>query len=253
MTSTSRATLGRTRCGVGLRRGRRNAFALRTRSSRWERSASSSWSALPMASSTSSETPRATPRSRRVYHSTLIPARSATSSRRSPGTRRLRPYIGTPARSGMTSGAVTTTHELGFALGVSVISAAAGASLAFAAQGISGFGNRVHGRCARCPHQGWPRIPPAASRTSGYRRPAVRALRFRATLRGWSFRSRKPLTGSRAGGAPWVGPNPFAPRILNGPPGGRLFVARSRGRQRGHARLTSYPPRSRPGFTRPDS
>ena len=53
-----------------------------------------------MASSTSSETPRATPRSRRVYHSTLIPARSATSSRRSPGTRRLRPYLGTPARSG---------------------------------------------------------------------------------------------------------------------------------------------------------
>src|SRR3954471_22412830 len=53
-----------------------------------------------MASSTSSETPRATPRSRRVYHSTLIPARSATSSRRSPGTRRFRPYIGTPAQSG---------------------------------------------------------------------------------------------------------------------------------------------------------
>jgi EmrB/QacA subfamily drug resistance transporter len=45
--------------------------------------------------------------------------------------------------AGMTSGAVSTTHELGFALGVSVISTAAGASLAghagFAGGGIAGY------------------------------------------------------------------------------------------------------------------
>jgi EmrB/QacA subfamily drug resistance transporter len=41
--------------------------------------------------------------------------------------------------AGMTSGAVSTTHELGFALGVSVISTAAGASLAGLAGGIGGF------------------------------------------------------------------------------------------------------------------
>jgi predicted MFS family arabinose efflux permease len=39
----------------------------------------------------------------------------------------------------MTSGTVSTTHELGFALGVSVISTAAGASLAHLAGGIGGF------------------------------------------------------------------------------------------------------------------
>jgi EmrB/QacA subfamily drug resistance transporter len=41
--------------------------------------------------------------------------------------------------AGMTSGAISTTHELGFAVGVSVISTAAGASLAGLAAGIGGF------------------------------------------------------------------------------------------------------------------
>jgi len=41
--------------------------------------------------------------------------------------------------AGMTSGAVSTTHELGFALGVAVVSAAAGASLAGVAGEIGGF------------------------------------------------------------------------------------------------------------------
>jgi EmrB/QacA subfamily drug resistance transporter len=41
--------------------------------------------------------------------------------------------------AGMTSGAVSTTHELGFALGVSVVSTIAGASIAGLAGGIGGF------------------------------------------------------------------------------------------------------------------
>jgi EmrB/QacA subfamily drug resistance transporter len=50
-------------------------------------------------------------------------------------------FVGvTDEAAGMTSGAVSTTHELGFALGVSVISTAAGASLAGVAQSIGGFG-----------------------------------------------------------------------------------------------------------------
>ena len=50
--------LGRTRCGAGDRRGARSTLAIRTRSSRWDRSASSSWSARLTASSTSSDTMR---------------------------------------------------------------------------------------------------------------------------------------------------------------------------------------------------
>jgi EmrB/QacA subfamily drug resistance transporter len=41
--------------------------------------------------------------------------------------------------AGMTSGAVSTTHELGFALGVSVLSTAAGASLVGTASAIGGY------------------------------------------------------------------------------------------------------------------
>jgi EmrB/QacA subfamily drug resistance transporter len=49
-------------------------------------------------------------------------------------------FMGVTAEdAGMTSGAVSTTHELGFAMGVSVISAAAGASLAGVAGGTGGF------------------------------------------------------------------------------------------------------------------
>src|SRR2546429_475235 len=53
-----------------------------------------------MPSRTASETPAALPRSRRTQYSTLIPATSATSSRRRPATRRRPPKPGRPMAAG---------------------------------------------------------------------------------------------------------------------------------------------------------